>query len=196
NTEDMYAAPDSFICRDHAKLHIANFSSSNITIRPGQILGTARNPRAWLDRKERYTEEEQQRMEAQAAMIRKIADIRDPKTLTVQSEAKEVFGDTPSWFLEEDALAEPPVEGGPKAAEVEEDYVDSANILKELDINPELPPEKRKQIEQAILKNQLAFGLDGRLGHLDARVQIPMKPGAKEVSLPPFPTSPAKREVM
>ncbi|KZP07060.1 hypothetical protein FIBSPDRAFT_688222, partial [Athelia psychrophila] len=25
---------------------------------------------------------------------------------------------------------------------------------------------------------------------------IPMKPGAKEVSLPPFPTSPVKREVM
>ena len=35
-----------------------------------------------------------------------------------------------------------------------------------------------------------------RLGHLDAKVQIPLNPGAKPISLPPFPSSPAKREVI
>jgi hypothetical protein len=35
-----------------------------------------------------------------------------------------------------------------------------------------------------------------RLGHLDVKVQIPLKPEAKEVFLPPFHASPANREVI
>ena len=31
---------------------------------------------------------------------------------------------------------------------------------------------------------------------MDAKVQIPLNPGAKPISLPPFPSSPAKREVI
>ena len=42
----------------------------------------------------------------------------------------------------------------------------------------------------------MSFGLDNRLGHLDARVQIPLIPGAKPILLPPFPSSPAKREII
>ncbi|KAF9001419.1 hypothetical protein BDZ89DRAFT_1146808 [Hymenopellis radicata] len=45
-------------------------------------------------------------------------------------------------------------------------------------------------------RNRLAFGLDGRLGNYDAHVKIPLKPNAVPVSLPPFPASPANREVM
>ena len=51
-------------------------------------------------------------------------------------------------------------------------------------------------MEQVLTSNELAFGLDDRLGHLDARVQIPLVPNAKPISLPPFPTSPVKREIM
>ncbi len=40
------------------------------------------------------------------------------------------------------------------------------------------------------------FGLDGRLGTHDARVEIKLKAEAQPVSLPPFPVSPANREVM
>ena len=42
----------------------------------------------------------------------------------------------------------------------------------------------------------MSFGLDDRLGHLDAKVQIPLIPGAKPILLPPFPSSPAKREII
>ncbi|KZT31707.1 hypothetical protein SISSUDRAFT_973101, partial [Sistotremastrum suecicum HHB10207 ss-3] len=45
-------------------------------------------------------------------------------------------------------------------------------------------------------KNSSAFGLDGRLGEHDTLVDILLKPDAKPVSLPPFPISPASREVM
>lgn len=38
--------------------------------------------------------------------------------------------------------------------------------------------------------------MDGRLGTVEAKCTIPLRPGSKEISLPPFPSSPAKREVM
>ena len=34
------------------------------------------------------------------------------------------------------------------------------------------------------------------MGHLDAKVQIPLIPGTKPILLPPFPSSPAKREII
>ncbi|KAI0079332.1 hypothetical protein K474DRAFT_1569348, partial [Panus rudis PR-1116 ss-1] len=41
-----------------------------------------------------------------------------------------------------------------------------------------------------------AFSLDGRLGTVNEECTIPLRAGAREVSLPPFPGSPAKREVI
>ncbi|KZP30012.1 hypothetical protein FIBSPDRAFT_712776, partial [Athelia psychrophila] len=202
NAKDVYAAPNSIITKDRAKLHIANFSAGNVTIQPGQILGTGRNLHTWLDRKEKYLPMQKALMEAHTQMICKMVEVRGPpdrapETATARSEAKEIFGDVPAWFVDEDALAEPPVEGGPKTAKVEEDSVDSATLFNSLDINPDLPPEKRKNIEEVIWNNQRAFGLDDCLGELtNFKVQIPLYPGTKEVSLPPFPSSPAKREVI
>ncbi|RDX45328.1 hypothetical protein OH76DRAFT_1327359, partial [Lentinus brumalis] len=46
-------------------------------------------------------------------------------------------------------------------------------------------------------KNKNAFSLDGRLGSVKGTTcTIPLRAGAKEISLPPFPVSPAKREVI
>ena len=90
----------------------------------------------------------------------------------------------------EDIYSEPPMEGGPKVAELSEDRVDSERLIEVLDINPELPADKRKEIQEVIVRNQRAFGLDDRLGHLDQTIKIPLKLDAKEVSLPPFHASP------
>jgi len=115
---------------------------------------------------------------------------------TATSQAPAALQPLPAYFTEEDPLAEPPLEGGPKIYEVGEESISSTRLLEELDINPELPSEKRRRLEQVLTSNELAFGLDDRLGHLDARVQIPLVPNAKPISLPPFPTSPVKREIM
>ena len=88
------------------------------------------------------------------------------------------------------------MEGGPKTYKVSEESIGSDRLIKELDINPELPPVKRQRLEQVIQANQMSFGLDDRLGHLNAKVQIPLIPGVKPISLPPFPSSPAKREII
>ena len=74
--------------------------------------------------------------------------------------------------------------------------VDSKRLIEALDINPELPAVERDRIQEVIVKNHRAFGLDKRLGHLDHTNHIPLKPRAKEISLPPFQASPANREVI
>jgi hypothetical protein len=66
----------------------------------------------------------------------------------------------------------------------------------EVNISKDLTTDQRKKLEEVILKNQHAFGLDGRLGNFKEHIDIPTKPGTVPVSLPPFPASPAKREVI
>jgi len=204
--EDIYAAPDSLISPERSVLQVSNFSSAAIVIQVGQVLGKARNPNNWLDRHERYSEEALQQAKAHAMLIKRLAIDRTPNpksgvstpvtTTTATSQAPAALRPLPAYFTEEDPLAEPPLEGGPKIYEVGEESVSSIQLLEELDINPELPSDKRARLEQVLTSNELAFGLDGRLGHLDAKVQIPLVPDAKPISLPPFPTSPVKREIM
>jgi hypothetical protein len=59
-----------------------------------------------------------------------------------------------------------------------------------------LIPDKQQHLKQVLTSNKVAFRLDDRLGHLDAKVQIPLVPGSKPISLPPFPSSPVKQEVI
>jgi hypothetical protein len=79
-------------------------------------------------------------------------------------------------FMEEDPLSKLPLEGGPKVTELPEDFVHSKRLIEELDINPKLPDIQRKKFQDVIVKNQRAFGVDDQLGHLDIKVQIPLKP--------------------
>jgi hypothetical protein len=115
---------------------------------------------------------------------------------TVASEVKDLLPTQKVELEEEDIYSEPPLEGGSKTAELPEDPVDSKQLIKVLNINPELPASKRKELQDVITRNQQAFGLDDRLGHLDQAIQIPLKAGAKEISLPPFHASPENREVI
>ena len=101
-----------------------------------------------------------------------------------------------SYHSKEDPLAENPLEGGPKSYENNEDLITSDCLIEELDINPELSANKRHQLEQVLKHNQLSFGLDDCLGHVDAKVQIPLVPNSKPILLPPFRSSPAKRKII
>lgn len=94
-------------------------------------------------------------------------------------------------------VGNPAVEGGPKSAELPDpDPIARSDLLEAVDIPTHLSPEQRTRLEKIIVKNEQAFGLDGRLGEYQAKVTIPLKPDAKEVCLPPYAASPAKREVI
>ena len=86
------------------------------------------------------------------------------KSTTIASQARDLFPINKSILSEEDPLSEPPLEGGPKTAEFNEDSVVSARLITELDINQELSLEQKKGIRDVVLRNQRAFGLDDKLG--------------------------------
>src|ERR1700683_1540369 len=204
NLEDVYSALDLLICKEDPALQVSNFSSMAVTVQVGQVLGRARNPDNWLDRCNKYSKDALQHMGTHAQLIRRLAATRTPNpklgvsvlSNTATSQAPAALQPLSSYHIEDDPLAKEPLEGGPKIYEVAEDSVSGSRLLEELDINPELPLGKRLCLQQVIASNQIAFGLDDRFGCLDARVQIFLVPGTKPISLPPFPSSPAKREVI
>jgi hypothetical protein len=88
------------------------------------------------------------------------------------------------------------VEGGPKTAETPPDTVTQGQLLSEVHISSDLSSSQRRRLEELLVRNSSAFGLDGRLGNYEEKVEITLKPGSNPVSLPPFPCSPANREVI
>ncbi|KAJ3979041.1 hypothetical protein F5890DRAFT_1390540, partial [Lentinula detonsa] len=77
-----------------------------------------------------------------------------------------------------------------------EDLTPSNRLLEEIDICKELSADRVKALQQILVRNEEAFGLDGRLGNYPEEVEIPMLPNAKPIALPPIPLSPANREVV
>jgi hypothetical protein len=206
NLEDVYAAPDSLINKDKLLLQVSNFSTAAVTVQVRQVLRMARNPDNWLDRPSRYSEESLQCTTAHAQLIGRLASNRTPNpkigvsvpvsTTTTTSQAPTALQPLPAYFTKEDPLAEDPLEGGPKIYEVGEETISGTQLLEELDINPELSLNKLQCLKHIIISIEVAFGLDDRLGHLDAKVQISLIPGSKPISLPPVPSSPVKWEVI
>ncbi|KAF9012979.1 hypothetical protein BDZ89DRAFT_963292, partial [Hymenopellis radicata] len=191
NGQQIYGSPDVLISRDALSIPISNFSDSPITISIGDIVGYAHNPRNWLDRPG-HSAVERQRRDAYAQLIRNI--IAGSAAITSSSEITSKAHRNAT--LPDDPVAEDPVEGGPKTAEVPPDAVTQSNFLASVGISPSLDSAQRQALEQVLLRNQDAFGLDGRLGNHDTQVEITLKPNAEPISLPPFPASPLNREVM
>ena len=88
------------------------------------------------------------------------------------------------------------MEGGPKTAETPEEFIPANQLLKEVDISPNLTSTQRDQIRCILKAHEDAFGLEGRLGHYDEEVDIPVIPNTKPISIPPYQASPANREVI
>ncbi|KAF9007259.1 hypothetical protein BDZ89DRAFT_923812, partial [Hymenopellis radicata] len=197
NGRTFWGSPDSLIHRDNALLHVSNFSDEVITIAAGQILARAFNPRNWLDRvpkDEKTRIEQMQHAEFVRQMIvvkkgkEEIGLIQSRSTITSKAQRNATEQDDPS--------SSEPVEGGPKTADVAPEPTTTADFTTSVHISPDLTPEQRQALISVLERNTLAFGLDGRLGNHNAHVRIPMKPNAVPVSLPPFPASPANREVI
>lgn len=207
NIDEIFGAPDSFINAAVPTLHVSNFSTEPVVIPVGQVLGQGRNPSSWLDKRERLSNPDRAKITAYGNMIRQLINNQEqrdvpkeqcptPETFTTRSESEIVSKAHLNATGEDDPLAEEPLEGGPKTAEPPGEEVPSSRLLEEIDISPDLSAEQREQLIQVLRANERAFGLDGRLGNYDEKVEITLKPGTVPISLPPFPASPAKREII
>lgn len=201
NIDEVYGGADSLISSDAPYLLISNFSKIPIVIGKGQTLGYGHNPDTWLDKLHRTSPEEQVRINVHANLIQSLLEVQtniaaEARTQVIKSQSEASSKASNNLLGKDDPLAEPPLEGGPKTAETSPDPTPTDRLLDEVHISPDLSPEQKILIEGVILRNQSAFGLDGRLGSYDSKVDIILKEGAEPVSLPPFSTSPANREVI
>ncbi|TFY53682.1 hypothetical protein EVJ58_g9320 [Rhodofomes roseus] len=193
NVDNIFSQPDSLISKDQPYLHVTNFGKQPVVIPAGHALGKAHDPRKWLDDITEFTEEQRNQADVYSQLLRTVSATQEAQTVTskvdqlVTSRGKDT---------EEDPSSTEPLEGGPKTAEVPEEAINESDLIKEMDLSTHISTEQRRQLEAVVLKHKMAFSLNGRLGHYDAKVEVPLKPGATPISLPPFPSSPAKREVI
>ena len=69
-------------------------------------------------------------------------------------------------------------------------------LLDKVDFCLELSDANKSSLQEVILSHKDAFCLDSRLGNYNTKVEINLRPGTKEISLPPYNASPAKREII
>ncbi|KLO04742.1 hypothetical protein SCHPADRAFT_815443, partial [Schizopora paradoxa] len=183
NQFEFYGAPDSLITPDHSFLQIANFNKQEIQIQPGQILGWAHIPENWLDTRGSLPRPTWERLEKHSAAVKAVAkDLLNRD----QVDSKNLGGE-----------GQDELQGGPKTAETADpDPIPMGKLLDEIHFSTDLTTEQRNEIAKIVLKHPKAFGLDGRLGHYNCQVKVPLKEGSKPISLPPFGSSPEKRQII
>ncbi|EDR10742.1 uncharacterized protein LACBIDRAFT_324609 [Laccaria bicolor S238N-H82] len=69
NAEELYGIADTLVDRDDSRVFVSNFSKNPITIPAGQVLGTAKNPSSWLDKKDCYSSTQKQDAERRVHLI-------------------------------------------------------------------------------------------------------------------------------
>ena len=207
NPEELYCNTDTLINRDDSRIFVSNFSKSPITIPAGQVLGLARNPASWLDDKNKFLDSQKREAESRVHLIQNLVRNQGQSiasrlptnvNLTVNTgkcQLEEVLDPSRLRYVGEDPLAEPPIEGGPKTAEVPEESSPESTLLQELDISANLSSEQAQKIQNILIKHKKVFGLDGCLGNYAEEVRIPLNLDTKPISIPPFHASPANREV-
>ena len=117
-------------------------------------------------------------------------------TKSVLQKFKKSMGDDKTE--EEHAEAYKEWSPGPKTAEVPEfELIPKEQLISALDINEKLTSAQKKALEKILVKNQLAFSLDGRIGKYQGiKYEIRLNSDAQPVSLPPYHASPEKREAI
>ncbi|EEB98497.1 hypothetical protein MPER_01979, partial [Moniliophthora perniciosa FA553] len=195
NPDDVFGAADTLIQRDSPVLMVSNFSKTPVVVGEGMLLGKCHNPDTWLDKVHRFSPSDIQAASNHAQLVRGMIEV--PASASMVQSLSEVTSKAHRNASDpDDPTAEEPVEGGPKTAEVGIEEVPFSRLLEEVHISPDLTLDQRKAVENVILNNHTAFSLDGRLGNYASHVDIPMKPNAQPVSLPPFQQSPGNRDVL
>ena len=184
DSTDILAAPFTWITSDNPLLPVANPGTRPLCIRKGEIVGRLADPLSYLDHPD---EDSLHKYVASAEAIRTVIT----GTLKEQDLAN-ANGPPPEVS---DSKLEGEESWGPKTTAVPEDPV-SGPVSELVNLGPNIPADILPRLEEVLQKNAEAFGVDGRLGHVDAKVPIPLRPGTIPTSLPMYGASPAKREVI
>ncbi|THU89465.1 hypothetical protein K435DRAFT_821395 [Dendrothele bispora CBS 962.96] len=190
NADDVYGAADTLISKARLMLHVANFSKRPIVVNVGGVLGKCHNPDSWLDKSHQLSSSQRDQAFKHVQLVRTLLETERAgscQSNVITSEASITLKAHRNATGTNDPSATDPIEGGPKTSEVHIEDVPTERLLTDVSISTDLTASQRARLEKILLDNSAAFGLDGRLGTFDAKVDIPLKPGSQPVSLPPFP---------
>ena len=182
---DILAAPTTWITASMPFLPIANPGASPKIIRKGEIVGHLLDPSYALDKPS-----------DESSLVRYVASADALRTVIAGSlKAQDLANATPKSDGPDDKLDQDDA-WGPKTTAVPEDPV-LGDLLDAVNLGPDVPEEFQKPLADVLRKNVAAFGINGRLGKVEAKVSIPLKEDASgPVSVPMYAASPAKREVI
>jgi hypothetical protein len=165
NQDNVYAVADCLIATAKPELQIANFSKRPITIQANQTLGIMDKSNKNMPRLETLSEHELTSCFNYALLVKAIAK---KKAELIPVELKDL--------QEGEAI-------GPKTAKLPStETVPSERLIQEINFSETLSSKQRKELEKVVLKHEQAFGLDGRLGSHDTKVEIKLREGTKEIS--------------
>ena len=188
-TEDqnIMAAPTTWINSSCPFIPVANPGPHPRYLRAGEVVGYLQDPEIIADKPK--DEEHLNKMIASAEALRTMIT----GTLKAQdlATATNPTADSPGH----DDRFEKNEPWGPKTTAVPEDPV-SGDVDKLVNLGPDIPDDYRERLSEVLRRNAAAFGVNGRLGQIKARVQIPLLPNTQPISEPMYGTSSAKREVM
>lgn len=182
NVEDTYGFGDTLLDGTNPRVCISNFSSQAVRVHKGMMLGIGMLPCRALMSTGQLSQSELNRINSYSTLIQSLL-AADPKMVKEREET------------DRSTLAQPVV-GGPKTAELPEEEVSREEWVGKIDISKELSTEQEERIRKVILRNAASFALDGQLGQYPEEVDIPLLPGTKPISIPPYQASPASKEVI
>ena len=164
--------PDTFITKETQLIYITNAGQSPFTLPAGSVIGHARDPYDFLDKEV---------IKEHMGMVNVIQSIYRPQPEIVITDPRQEGED---------------LENGPKTMIIPPDPTAKEDLLKTVNINPDLPQEQQDKLKRIIQENHQAFGLDGRLGKPKQELQLQLKPNTKPIALPERRQSPEKQKAI
>ena len=173
--DSFFAVPNVLISARHPWVPIANPTDHLRYIRKGEIIGNLTDPNEFFDKPS--LPEELEKLRTAASTIKQLIEVQ-ASTASASEEAVE----------QEDY--------GPKTAAMPDLTVYPSSKLEELIDVGSLPEHLKEKAWEMLRRRERAFGFDGRLGHLDARVHIRTVDGQVPISVPMYSASPEKRAII
>jgi hypothetical protein len=186
-TEDagIMATPTTWISSACPYLPVANPGQTPRYIRAGEVLGHLVNPEEFIDASD--TEEACVQHVSSAEAIKTVIE----GTLCTQELNSLKMGN----LMSSSGQLEGEVNWGPKTTTLPDEKVTS-NIVDLVDLSPDIPNDVYPELARILQENAAAFGVNRRLGRVPSKVDIPLQPGSRPISIPMYGTSPAKKEVI
>jgi hypothetical protein len=162
STEDasVVAAPMTWVNSDSPYIPIANLSTRPWYVRKGEVVGHLLDPEAYADVPK--DDPDRQRYSASAdAICTTIGTLHEQDLASATYEEKAPHADDQ---LEGDE------NWGPKTTAVPEEPLPDVDVSSLVNWGPDIPGEFKPRLEEVLRKNASAFGVGGRLGHVDTKV--------------------------